>query len=89
MINVIMLTIDANKTLTESWEKLAGELLKQGASQSQVDVMQSAFFLGAVHIYARLDTKVSDSDTFYNTMDELMDELSCARVEDLPVMGHA
>ena len=89
MMNVIMLTIDTSKTLTESWEKISLEMLRQGAGRAQVDAMQSAFFLGAVHVYARLDTKVNDSDTFYDVMDELMDEISCVRAEDLPVAGNA
>jgi len=86
---IVMLTIDTSKTLSESWERLAAELLKAGAGEAQLDVMRSAFFLGAVHIYARLDTQVADEATFYDTMDELMHELDGVRVEDLPVMGNA
>jgi hypothetical protein len=89
MIDFIAVTVDTDKTLSESWDRLATELSRRGAGDSQIDVMRAAFFLGAVHIYARLDKKVTDSDTFFDTMDELMDEISCIRAEDLPVMGHA
>ena len=90
MTHVFMLTIDSNATLRECWDKLADGLRSRGAGESQLEVMQEAFFLGAVHVYSRLDCHVDSSESYFNTMNALLEEITGARsLETAEVQGHA
>jgi hypothetical protein len=86
----LTIVVDADNSLSESWEAFANMMQKAGAASDQINMMQLAYYLGAAQVFTCVEeVATTDRETFNAAMREMHKDIDAVLERSRHEGGHA